>query len=75
MASAWPALNGVIQYSSAPTQAATKAPMNQARSEKLRLMWRATGRRRNQRLANSCTTCAVAATKTRKKSRNAPRPW
>ena len=52
--SAWPALNGVIQYSAAPTQAATKAPRNQARSEKLRLIWRATGRRRSQRLASSC---------------------
>ena len=37
-------------------------------------MWRATGRRRSQRLISSCTICALAVTMTRKNSRNAPRP-
>ena len=71
---AWPARKGVIQYIVAPSKAATKAPTNQARAEKLRLIWRASGRRRSQRLASSCATCAAAATTTRKNSRKAPRP-
>ena len=58
-------LNGVAQYSSAPTKAALAAPMAQARHEKERLIARATGRRRSRRLASSCTICAAATTSTR----------
>ena len=56
---------GVIQNSAAPATAAASSPSAQTRTEKLRSMCRATGRRRKRRLASSCAICAAAQTMTR----------
>jgi hypothetical protein len=55
-------------------KAPASVPIHQARIEKLRLMRRATGRRRSERVAISCAICEDATTITRKNSRKAPRP-
>ena len=74
MAAACSGPTGVIQNSKAPTPAAASTPSANARYEKLRSIWRATGRRRSLRLASSCTICAAAVAITSRNSRKAPRP-
>ena len=56
---------GVIQNSKAPTSIEASTPSHQARQEKLRSIWRTTGLRRSQRLANSCVICAATTTITK----------
>ena len=73
IASAASGLNGVTQYSSTPTTAAAPAPAPNARHENERLIARATGRRRSRRLATSWPSWAATTTRTRNRTRKAPR--